>query len=117
LIDAGEKDKAIALMEKYFEAFPDFNFPYDWNTLQMINVMVEAGGYEKAKPHIEILARNVAQQLAFHETLDPSRLTQGGDFEQEHSLAVNARDLLLQMVGQQKDEEFLKKIQGIFQGL
>ncbi|MAT55819.1 MAG: membrane protein [Saprospirales bacterium] len=117
LIDAGEKDKAIALMEKYFEAFPNFNFPYDWNTLQMINVMVEAGGYEKAKPHIEILARNVAQQLAFHETLDPSRLTQGGDFEQEHSLAVNARDLLLQMVGQQNDEEFLKKIQGIFQGL
>lgn len=115
--DAGQNDKAVALMEKYFEVFPDFNFPYDWNTLQMISVMVEAGGYEKAKPHIEVLAKNIAQQLAFHQTLEPARLDEGGDFEQEHSLAVNARDLLIQMLEQQKDEAFLKKIQDMFQGL
>ncbi|GIV32377.1 MAG: membrane protein [Saprospiraceae bacterium] len=114
LKDKGENEKAIALVEKFFEAFPNFNFPYDWNTLQVLSVMVEAGGYEKAKPHIEILARNIAEQLAFHQTLSPDRISEGGDFETEHTLALNAKDLLLKMVEDQNDPEELEKLQKIF---
>ncbi|MEK7257108.1 MAG: DUF2723 domain-containing protein, partial [Bacteroidota bacterium] len=122
LNDKGEKDKAVALIEKYLEAFPHFNFPYDWNTMQMFSVMVQAGGYEKAKPHLQILADETVAQMAFLRSLNPKFIAPGdeagrgeGDFYGDFTLAENTRMTLLKMVEDQKDEAFLTDLKAKFQ--
>ncbi|MFQ5446810.1 MAG: DUF2723 domain-containing protein [Saprospiraceae bacterium] len=113
LVDKGEKEKAVALIEKYLQAFPNFNFTYDWNTMQMLSVLINAGAYDKAKPHIEILAKETAEKLAFFNSIDPSMIEKGGSFEQEYSLAMNTRENILRTVKGQNDEEFSKKIESM----
>ena len=110
----GKKDKAVKLIEKYLEAFPNFNFPYDWNTMQMLNIMVEAGGYQKAKPHLEILAGNTLQMLQFLNSLDSHFTDSNGDFEQDFALAMNTKELLIQLVKKQKDTEFAQRLEEMF---
>lgn len=115
LNDKGEKEKAVALIEKYLQSFPDFNFPYDWNTMQMLNVMIQAGGYEKAKPHLEKLAKETYQQLAFFQSLDPRMIGENGDFEQDYQLFMNVKELLTKSVEAQKDDAFKKQLDEMFQ--
>ncbi|MCC6724885.1 MAG: DUF2723 domain-containing protein [Saprospiraceae bacterium] len=114
MLDKGEKDKAIGMMEKYLAAFPHYNFPYDWNTMQMLNVMVAAGGYEKAKPHLKTLATETKQQLTFLTGLNPELTKEDGTFGQDLQLFMNVRDLLKKAVESQKDEEFKKELDDMF---
>ncbi len=114
LADKGEKDKAIAMIEKYLAAFPHYNFPYDWNTMQMLNVMLAAGGYEKAKPHLLTLAKETKQQLTFLTGLDPELTGKDGSFEQDLQLFMNVRDLVQKAVEGQKDEAFKKELDEMF---
>ena len=114
LADKGEKDKAIALIQKYFEAFPHFNFPYDWNTMQMINVMIQAGGYDQAKPHIQTLANETLQHLAFYRSIDPRMIEENGEFGQDYELAMNVKELLVRSVKNQNDDAYLKELEEAF---
>ncbi len=114
LTDKGEKDKAIAIVEKYLAGFPHFNFPYDWNTMQMLNVMVAAGGYEKAKPHLETLAKETKQQLTFLNGLNPELTSEDGSFGQDLQLFMNVKDLLVKAAESQKDEAFKKQLEEMF---
>jgi hypothetical protein len=114
LSDKGEKEKAAALVEKYFQAFPHFNFPYDWNTMQMINVMIQAGAYEKAKPHLDTLAKETAEFLAFYRSLPPLATAENGDFEQDFMLAMNTKESILRVVIAQNDEALSKQYEELF---
>lgn len=114
LVDKGENDKAVALMEKYLASFPHYNFPYDWNTMQMLNVMVQAGGYEKAKPHLQTLAKETKQQLTFLTGLGPELSGKDSSFEQDLQLFMNVKDLLTRSVESQKDEAFKKELDEMF---
>ncbi len=110
----GKKDKAVQLMEKYLASFPHFNFPYDWNTMQMLNVMIEAGGYDKAKPHLETLANETLQKLEFFNSLDAHFTERGGDFDQDFALAMNTKDNLVQTAKRQNDEAFTQQLEEMF---
>lgn len=115
LADKGEKEKAVNMIEKYMQAFPEYNFPYDWNTMQMLNVEIAAGGYDKAKPHLEKLAKETKQQLTFLNGLDPALTGKDGSFEQDMQLFMNVKDLLVKSVDSQKDEEFKKQLETMFE--
>lgn len=115
LSDKGEKDKAVALIEKYLASFPHYNFPYDWNTMQMLNIMIQAGGYEKAKPHLQTLANETKQQLTFLTGLNPSLTEKDGTFGQDLELFMNVKDLLIRTVESQKDEAFKKELETMFE--
>ncbi len=115
LAEKGEKEKAVNLIEKYLQSFPHYNFPYDWNTMQMLNVMVQAGGYEKAKPHLQTLANETKQQLTFLNGLDPDLTGKDGSFEQDLQLFMNVKDLLTKSVESQKDEAFKKELDTMFE--
>jgi hypothetical protein len=115
LADKGEKEKAVNLIEKYLQSFPHFNFPYDWNTMQMLNVMVAAGGYEKAKPHLQTLAEEAKQQLTFLNGLNPELIGKDGTFEQDLQLFMNVKELLTKTVESQKDEAFKKELDTMFE--
>ncbi|MEY3369120.1 MAG: hypothetical protein RI973_2275 [Bacteroidota bacterium] len=110
---AGEKDKAIALIEKYLSVFPHYNFPYDWNTMQMLNALIDAGAYDKAKPHMDILAKETAGNLAFY-TSNPSLIVENGDFEQDYQLAMNVKDMLIRAAESQKDDAYKTELENLF---
>ena len=61
---ASISERATDLIDKYFEVFPHMNFPYDYRTMYMLSVYFQAGAYDKAKPHLEILARETADRTA-----------------------------------------------------
>jgi hypothetical protein len=48
LVLEGKKDKAIALVDRYFEVFPEYNFPYDQFTAFLADVYFRAGANDKA---------------------------------------------------------------------
>ncbi|MEZ4935416.1 MAG: DUF2723 domain-containing protein [Saprospiraceae bacterium] len=114
LKDEGDNERAIALIEKYLSAFPHFNFPYDWNTMQLLSIMIEAGGYEKAKPHLEILANETLQQLEFYNSLDSHFTELGGDFEQDFALAMNTKETIIRAAKSQKDDAYVQQLEEMF---
>jgi len=80
LVD-GDKQKAVALTDKFFEAFPDMNFTYDPLISPLISIYVNAGETEKAKTHLRILANNMHEYVQFFESIDPDVIQSSFSFE------------------------------------
>ncbi|MDX1940053.1 MAG: DUF2723 domain-containing protein [Saprospiraceae bacterium] len=112
LIQEGDTTKAVQLTDKYFEAFPHKNFPYDYRTMYILNAYFQAGAYEKAKPHLAILADQLEQFLRFYESLDPDTID--SSFRQDYGLAYQTMETMLQRVKNAGDNEFLQELQNKF---
>jgi hypothetical protein len=112
-IDMGDTDRAADLCLKYLEAFPHMNFPYDFKTMRFLDILVDAGAYEQAKPHLETLAEETYQRLLFYESLSNDDLESG--FQQEYGLAMRTKDQLLSAVTRADDSEFLAELEEKFQ--
>ncbi len=113
-IEIGQPQKAVELMDKYFEVFPHKNFPYDYRSWYMISVYLAAGAYDKAKPHMEILAKETADALAFYESLDPVVLSSSQEFDDRYSLCYRTKGDLLNAARKEKDEAFTKQLEEMF---
>jgi len=113
MVKDGEEEKAVKLIDQYFEAFPDMNFPYDYRAFYMIDVYLRASAFDKAKPHLEILARRTADNLDFFNSINPSKLEQG--FQQEYMLAMRTMDDIMQAARQSGDTEFAKELAALFE--
>jgi len=111
-VEQGKPDKALELMDKYFEAFPHKNFTYDFRTWYMISVQLAAGGYERAKPHIRTLAKETAERLAFFESLSAAVLSRS--FEDEYGLAYRTKNDLLGAARRENDNAFVKELEELF---
>lgn len=112
LIAQNQKDKAAALVDKYFEAFPNMNFPYDYNAFYMIDTYVAADHYDKAKPHIEQLVKNIMENLKFYQSIG-SKVKDG--FEQDYSLNIRTMNDVIDAVRRSKDEEYAKQLETEFE--
>ncbi|MCB0643480.1 MAG: DUF2723 domain-containing protein, partial [Phaeodactylibacter sp.] len=108
----GDTERAVALCEKYLEAFPDMNFPYDYRTMRLLEVMVVSGAYEKAKPHLEILADETLEHLRFYNSLSQDDLEAG--FAQDFGLAMRTKDDLLAAAKRGGDKEFEDQLNAMF---
>ncbi len=112
MVKKGDNQKAIDLVEKYFEGFPHMNFPYDYNAYYMIRILIQAGAYEKAKKHMKILADETADHLNFYYSLDPDDLESG--FQQDFALAMRTQQDLISAAKQAKDTAFEKELTELF---
>ncbi len=112
LLREDKRDKALALIDKYFESFPEMNFPYDYRTMMMLDVYFEANAYDKAKPHLEILAKETKDHLAFYESL--SNKTLATSYESDFRVAYNVMDRILEEIKKNNDTEFYEKMQAFF---
>ena len=70
LVSQGKNDKAIALTDRYFEAFPQFNFNYDQFSALMADIYGRAGAKEKAAARIREISKVMEDNLRFHDSLD-----------------------------------------------
>jgi len=112
LLDEGKTDMALELVDKYFEAFPHMNFPYDYRTYTMIQVYLQAGAYDRAKPQLEILARETADRLAFYESIDPAVIE--SSFSTDYALAYRSMDDIRRAAERNGDTEFLEQLREMF---
>lgn len=107
LVVEGKKDKAIALVDKYFEVFPEYNFPYDQFSAFLADVYFRAGANDKAAAKIREIAKTMAQQLRYYQSLSPD--FQKG-YKQENDFAIGTAQTLLRMADDLKDEALKKEL-------
>ncbi len=111
-ISRGDNQKAIDLVDKYFEAFPHMNFKYDSGTMSMLSLYIQAGSYEHAKPHMEILADEMEDFLRFYQSLSQQDLNMG--FAQDQKIALQVSAQLQQLATQQGDTEYVNELKSRF---
>lgn len=110
LMAENDNERAIALMDKYFEAFPHMNFPFDQTTMVFFSMYAQAGAFEKAKEHMLTLADHQAQYLDFYSSLDPSDL---GIFQRDRDAALGMMQQLLALVQNEDDKAFEEELKAI----
>jgi hypothetical protein len=111
-LEAGDNKKAIAMIDEYFKRFPHMNFPYDYRTYYMLDVYFQAGVYQKAKPIMQILAKETAQYLKFLQDQDPDVIQTS--YQTQKELNTRTMDFLLRDAAQYKDEKFLAELNKMF---
>lgn len=109
----GKQDKAVATVDKFFESFPHFNFPYDQNrmALQCIRYYFDMGEEEKGQQHLEILSDALYNRMAYYVGLVG---TDKQIFEPQTREALGMIQGALQLASLSKDEAFKKKIGQVF---
>jgi hypothetical protein len=112
LLAEGRNEDAVRMADEFFQRFPNFNFPYDYQTAYMLNIYIRAGVYDKAKPHIDILADNLVDELEFYSSVSPSVLQ--SSFTQQQRYAQTAATTLLSFVQQGNDQATLDRLQALF---
>jgi hypothetical protein len=108
-----ENQKAVELIDKFFEAFPNRNFTYDYKTFYFIQAYITTGNKEKAIKHALILAKETADHLIFYQSLSPNKLNSG--FANDQRLANNTKDNLINLSKSLGDAAFSEQINSIFQ--
>jgi hypothetical protein len=112
LVQTGDTERAVNLIDKYFEVFPDMNFPYDYRAFYMISIYLEAKAYESAKPHMKILANRIADELEFYTSIDPTIME--GSFETDYLLALRTMDDLVRSAANNGDTAFENELKDMF---
>jgi hypothetical protein len=112
LIAEDKKEKAVALIDKYFEGFPNMNFPYDYNAFYLIDSYIAADNYPKAKPHLEILAKNMIEILKFYKSIG-SEVKNG--FEQDYTMSLRTMRDVIDAARTAKDDELANRLEAEFE--
>jgi len=107
LVDEGKPEKAKNIANKFFEAFPQMNFPYDATIIPFINILIETKDYDSAKKHMLILADETKQYMDFYQSLEDDEFT---NFEDDLRYTYRCVTDLLSMSTKVEDPEFEKKI-------
>jgi len=87
LLEEGKKEQAIKLIRKHFEAFPNMNFPFDYQTVSFFTQLMEAGDRQTIETYLPDLIDNLLQELEFYHSLDEEDLQ---SFEMEVQLTTRA---------------------------
>jgi len=111
-VSKNQKGKAIELLDLYFAGFPDMNFEYDYHTMRLLSIYLQADGYEKAKSHFKILEKNMLDNMKFYTSIDKSVVQ--SSFKNDHSMAQAVMSNMVSMVRQAGDEAYSKELQEKF---
>ena len=114
LMQQGDSERAMEIGDKYFQSFPNMNFPFYYEAFTMLEPYFQAGAIDRVNDVIVQIAENTAERLRFYESLDPGIVAQSSyTFEQRQGQFI-AQRLLLQL--QQSDNTELRdRVQGILQ--
>lgn len=107
LIADGKKEQAITLIDKYFEVFPEMNFPSDQLTAIMTDLYFRAGANAKAAEKVRMIARSTEQQLRYFESLSDDFLPR---YEQDYKSALGSMQSLLGIAEDMKDSVLMNEL-------
>lgn len=107
----GNKEQAVAFTDKFFEVFPQMNFPYDQFAAYMADIYQRAGAKDKAAAKIREIAQTAQAQLRFVKSQSPE--FQAG-YNQDYEMALNVAETLLMTANGMKDDALVKELEDIF---
>jgi len=105
----GDTLKAIALANKYFEAFPNMNFAYDSGIMPFINVLINSKDFESAKKHLRILSEETKQFLEFYESQTDKNVFDS--FAQDYQYRMGAAQDVIETAKKVEDPAFVKEME------
>jgi Protein of unknown function (DUF2723) len=111
LIEKGDKEKAIALADKYFEVFPFINFQPDQFAALATELYARSGAMDKAGQKAREIAKSLQEELAFFNSLSPA--FQKG-YQQEEEYAVATVRTLIRMATVSKDDALRSELTAMF---
>ncbi|MFZ1702770.1 MAG: DUF2723 domain-containing protein [Saprospiraceae bacterium] len=106
---AGDKKRSVEMANKYFEAFPHMNFPYDYGIMPFINVLVQAQSWEDVKKHVRILANETRQYLDFYESQTSQDVLD--NFKQDYQARMSTVEDVLESAKKTGDPTFIKEME------
>lgn len=112
LVVENKKDKAVALVDKYFEVFPQMNFQYDQFTAFMTDIYFLSGEKEKAAAKIREIAVQLEQQFKFYESQN-SEFKKG--YKQDNDYTSSTAQNLLKMAANMENNALFQELQAKFQ--
>ena len=114
LIRDGENEKAIEVIDRLFELFPNDRTPYTFDSFPALEQYYRAGANEKANEVALIMANNSLEIIDYYTSL-PENLAASVEDEQNRQLA-NLRNLVI-ITRNYKQDEVNKEIDGKMQAL
>ena len=111
LMRQGDRERAVNVVDRFFEAFPHMNFPYNYRTIIYINFYVQAEEYDKAKEHLRILANELAQWMVFFDSISDDDLEAG--FKQDYGATVQGIQEILRLSKQVNDDAFVQEMENV----
>lgn len=111
LVLEGKKEKAEALVDKYFEVFPQYNFAFDQFTSFMTDVYVRCGANQKAAEKARLIAKTLEEKLIYYESLSS---TFRKAYQQEEQFTLTTAGNLIRMATDMKDEALKKEMEDMF---
>ncbi len=113
MINEGKKQEAVQLVDTYFKKFPHMNFTFDRYSMFLLQNMIQAGGYQQAKPYLETLANETAERLNYYMySMDPETLRKG--FSDDFGTYRGIMEELKRIVASQKDQALIDKFNTMF---
>jgi len=89
------------------------NFTFDRYTMFLLQNMIQAGGYQQAKPYIETLAEETVERLDYYmNNIDSETLKKG--FNEDFGTYRGIMEELKRIVASQKDTELIDKFNTMF---
>ncbi len=110
LIKEGQTQKAVELTNKFFEVFPNYNFPYEGTVASLISILIQGGDLENAKKHLKILAQQTEDYLSFYESIDQSTINSSSDFKQDYGMRLSTVNTVISYGQACQDQVFLDEI-------
>ena len=107
MLNQGDTTRAVNLVNKYFEAFPHMNFPYEGGIVPFLNVLNAAKAYEPLKKHVRILANESKQFSDFYQSLTDDEIM---SFSQEVDMCSQALSDCKRLANSMGDATFSKEI-------
>jgi hypothetical protein len=110
----GDHKKASEMVNKYFQAFPHMNFPYDAGIMPFINVLVNSKDFESAKKNLRILANETKQYIEFYESQTDKDVFDS--FQQDYQYRLSAAQDVIETAKKVEDPAFEKEMETLLGG-
>lgn len=111
MVRKGENEKAIELMDKCLEEFPDEKITYDMYMIPFIEVYYDAGAVDKANAVSRRVFDIYNQNLEYYYRLDEKLAKY---YESEYNQALGVIQQLSMMARSNKQNEYYQEIDSIF---
>lgn len=107
----GDSERAIAMVNRYFESFPHMNFPYDATIMPFINILVNNKAFEEVKKHTRILAEETRQYLEFYDSQTKPEIMD--NFRSDYDYRLSAARDVIDVAKKTEDEAFVKEMEDL----
>ncbi|MBB4079742.1 hypothetical protein GGR28_002367 [Lewinella aquimaris] len=111
LMQRGDTERALEIGDKYFQSFPNMNFPFYYEAFIMLDPYFRSGNTERAADVIIQLAENTAERLNYYESLDEKVLNESYFYENRQGQAI-AQQLIMQL-RDSGNEALRNRVEGI----